>query len=58
MNELIFVKLDVFIMAPESISTACFVYSSHQTACKLPAVAGKRLGKNITAESNTQETIE
>jgi hypothetical protein len=33
MPEPIFMELDVYSMAPEPISTACFINSSHQCVC-------------------------
>jgi hypothetical protein len=48
-------------MTPEPISTAYFMNPSHQSVCLYlyPAiVARQRLGKNITAATNTHATIE
>jgi hypothetical protein len=48
-------------MAIEPISTAYFINPSSQSACLcvyLPIVARKRLGKNVTAATNTHETLE
>jgi hypothetical protein len=48
-------------MAPEPISTAYFINPSHQSVCLYvypPIVARQRLGKNVTAATNTQATIE
>jgi hypothetical protein len=45
----------VYIMAPEPISTACFINTCHQSVCLcvyLPIVARQGLGKNITAAMN------
>jgi hypothetical protein len=61
MPEPIFMKLGMYIMAPEPISTAYFINPSHQSVCLYVyplIVARQRLGKNITAETNTQVTIE
>jgi hypothetical protein len=59
MPEPIFMKLDMNIMASEPISTVNFINSSHQSACLYvyPIVARQRLGKNVTAETNTQANI-
>jgi hypothetical protein len=72
MTEEIFMKFGMYITAPESISAANFTNPSHQSVsiCVSPFVAkqrlGKnplivvrqRLGKNVTAETNTHATIE
>jgi hypothetical protein len=42
-------KLSMYIMAPKSISTACFINLSHQPMCLYvypPNVARQRIGKN------------
>jgi hypothetical protein len=55
MPEPIFLKLGMYIIAPESISTAYFINPSHQTVCLYvypPIVARQRLGKNVTAATN------
>jgi hypothetical protein len=51
MPEPIFTKLDMCIMAPETITTAYFTNPSHQCVCVYPTriVARKRLGKNVPA---------
>jgi hypothetical protein len=57
----IFMKVSMYIMAPESITTAYFMNSSHQSVClyMYPLfVARQRLGKNATAATNTHVTIE
>jgi hypothetical protein len=56
--EPIFLKLGiyVYITAPEPISTAHFVNPSHQSVCLyvyIPVVGRQRLGKNVTAATNT-----
>jgi hypothetical protein len=33
MSEPMFIKLGMYIMAPEPISTACFINPSHQSVC-------------------------
>jgi hypothetical protein len=56
--EPIFMK---FGMAPEPISTACFINPSHQSVCLYvnpPIVVRQRLGKTDTAETNTHTTIQ
>jgi hypothetical protein len=48
-------------MAPEPISTAYFINSSHQSLYLYVyplIVAKQRLGKNVTAATNTHATIE
>jgi hypothetical protein len=59
--EPIYIKLGMCIMAPEPISTACFINPSHQSVCLYvyPLIAAmQRLGKNVTAATNTHTTIE
>jgi hypothetical protein len=61
MPEPIFMKLGMFIMAPEPISTAYFINPSHQSVCLYVypvIVARQRLGKKVTAATNTHTTIE
>jgi hypothetical protein len=61
MPEPIFIKLGMYIMAPEPISTAYFINPSHQRVCLYvypPIVAGQQLGKNVIAATNTHEIIE
>jgi hypothetical protein len=61
MPEPIFMKLGMDIVAPKPISTAYFIILSHQSVCLYVyalIVAGQRLGKNVTAASNTHATIE
>jgi hypothetical protein len=53
--EPVFMKLDMYNMTPEPISTAYFINFSHQSVL---SVARQRLGKNVTAETNTHTTIE
>jgi hypothetical protein len=53
-------KLGMYIIVPESISTAYFKYPSHQSVCLYVCpsiVARQRLGKSVTAAMNTHETI-
>jgi hypothetical protein len=57
----IYMNLGMYTMAPEPISTAYFVSPSHQPVglYVYPAVvARQRLGKNFTAASNINITIE
>jgi hypothetical protein len=50
-------KLDMYIIAPESISTEVFINSSHQ--CMYTSLAARqRLGKNVTAAIDTHATID
>jgi hypothetical protein len=61
MPEPIFIKFDMYIMAPEPISTAYFINPSHYSVCLYanpPIVAKQRLAKNVTAATNTHATIE
>jgi hypothetical protein len=56
-------KLGMYIMTPESISMAYFINLSDQSLCLYvyeytPIVARQRLGKNVTAATNTQASIE
>jgi hypothetical protein len=49
-------KLGMYIMAPEPISTAYFINPSHQSFCLYvypPLVARQHLGKSFTAARNT-----
>jgi hypothetical protein len=55
-----FMKLGMYIMATEPISTAYFINPSHQSLCLYvypTIVARQRLGKNITAATNTHTII-
>jgi hypothetical protein len=56
-----FMKLVMYIMKPESISTAYFIHPSRQSVCLYvnpPTVARQLLGKNVTAATNTHATVE
>jgi hypothetical protein len=53
-SESIFMELGTYINAPEPISTAYFLNPSRIH----PSVARQRLGKSVTAETNTHATIE
>jgi hypothetical protein len=44
--------------SPYPVSTVYFVNPSHQSVCVSPTVARQRLGKNVTAATNTHATIE
>jgi hypothetical protein len=50
----------MYIMAPDPISTAYFINPSYQSVsvCVSLIVARQRLGKNVTAATNTHATIE
>jgi hypothetical protein len=56
MPEPIFMKLGMYIMAPEPILTAYIINPSHQSACVYmcipPFVATQRLGKHVPAAVN------
>jgi hypothetical protein len=55
MPEPVFMKLGVYVMAPEPISVEYFINPSHQFVCLyvyLPIIARQWLGKNVTAETN------
>jgi hypothetical protein len=61
MPEQIYMKLSMYIMEPELILIAFFVNPSQNSACLYvypPTVDRQRLGKNVTASTNTHETIE
>jgi hypothetical protein len=50
MPQPIFIKLGMYIMAPEPISTVCFINPSHQSVCLYvypPFVAKQRLDKTL-----------
>jgi hypothetical protein len=56
MREPIFMKLGMYIIAPEPISTAYFINPSHQSVCLYVyplIVAKQRLGRRILAATNT-----
>jgi hypothetical protein len=56
----IFIKLRMYIMASDPVSVAHFTNPSHQpvSVCVSPIVARQRLGKHVTAATNTHATIE
>jgi hypothetical protein len=73
MPEPIFMKLGMYIMAPEPISTVYFINPSHQSVCLFvypriaagqrlgknpPIVDRQRLGKKVTVGTNTHVSIE
>jgi hypothetical protein len=61
MSEAIFMKLDMYVMAPEPILTAFFINPFCQSVGLYvypPVVDKQRLGKNVTAATNTDATIE
>jgi hypothetical protein len=61
MAEPLFMKLGMYIMAPEPISVAYFINPSHYSVCLYvypPIVARQRLDKNVTAAMNACATIE
>jgi hypothetical protein len=52
MSEQIFMKLGMYIMSPEPVSTAYFINPSHQSVCLYvypPIVTRQRLGKHVPA---------
>jgi hypothetical protein len=55
--EPICMKLVMYIVAPESNSAVYFINPSHQSVCLYVVVARQRLGKNVTATTNTHATI-
>jgi hypothetical protein len=57
MPEPIFMKLGTYITEPEPISTAYFMNPSHQPVYT-PIVARQRLGRSVTAATNTHATID
>jgi hypothetical protein len=57
MAEQMFMKLGMYIMAAEPISTAYFINTSHLYVYPR-TVARQRLGKNVTAATKTYVTIE
>jgi hypothetical protein len=61
MPEPIYMKLGMYIMAPEPISVVYFINPSHQSVCLYvyaSIVARSRLGENVTAAMNTYATVE
>jgi hypothetical protein len=61
MPEPIFTEFGMYIMTPESISTAYFINPSHQSICHyvyLSIIARQRLGKNVSAAMNAHAAIE
>jgi hypothetical protein len=60
-SEPIFMKLGMYIMAPEPLSTAYFINLSYQSVCldvNPDTVVRQRLGKNVTPSMSTHVTIE
>jgi hypothetical protein len=51
-------KLGMYIMAPDPISTKNFINSFHEFLCLHVYVARQRIGVNVTAATNTHATIE
>jgi hypothetical protein len=54
-------KLGMYTVAPEAISTAYFINPSHQSVCLYvypTIVARQRLWKNVTQATNIHVTIE
>jgi hypothetical protein len=54
-------KLGIYIMALEPISTAYFINSSHQSVCLYmypSAVVRQQLGEDVTAATNIHATRE
>jgi hypothetical protein len=50
----------MYIMAPNPIEMAYFINPSHQSECPYvypPIVARQRLGKRVTAATNTHATV-
>jgi hypothetical protein len=61
MPEPVFMKIGVYIMTSEPISTVYFIIPSYQSTCLYvypPIVARQRLVKNATMETNTHAKIE
>jgi hypothetical protein len=56
MAEPAFIKLVMYIMTPDRITSGYFVDLSHQSVGLY--VARQRLGNNVTAAKNTYATIE
>jgi hypothetical protein len=57
----IFIKLGMYIMTPEPISTGNLIKPSHRSVCLYvhpSIVARQRVGKNVTKETNTHATME
>jgi hypothetical protein len=53
-------KLGMYIMATEPISTGYFINPSHQSvsACVSPAASRQRLDNKVTAATNAHEIVE
>jgi hypothetical protein len=61
MAELVFIKLGMYIVAPEPISTAYLINHSHQSVCLYvypPIVTRQQLGKNVTGAKYIPATLE
>jgi hypothetical protein len=57
MPEAVCKKLDMYIMAPELFSAACFINPSHQSVCiSSPNFARQRLGKHVLPATNTSNS--
>jgi hypothetical protein len=60
LNQFFFFKLGMYIMTPESISTAYFINPSHQSVRLYvypPVVARKWLGKNVIAANEHMQQL-
>jgi hypothetical protein len=51
-------KLGMYIMVSEPISTAYFVNTCHQSVYQYVYIARQRLDRNVTVANNTHATIE
>jgi hypothetical protein len=60
MPEPIFMKLGMYILAPEPISAAYFINPCHQfmSVCVSPTVARQRIVKNVTVVTSKHAAIE
>jgi hypothetical protein len=57
----IFIKIGMYIMPPEPISTACSINPYHQSVCLCvysPIVARQSISKKVTEATNTHPAIE
>jgi hypothetical protein len=58
MPEAVFIKLSLYIMAPEPIQMAYFISPAHQSVCLYmypPIIARQRLSKNVITATITQQ---
>jgi hypothetical protein len=58
LNEPVFMKLGMYIIAPQPMSMPYFINPSYQCVCLYVYVARQRQGKTVTAATNTYARTE